>query len=110
VRDDLERLRDILEAIERIEKYTARGRAEVYQDELVQTWIVHHLMIVGEACRALSASFRTDHSEEVWAQAAGLRNVIVHEYFGIDLEIVWDVIERDLPLLKQRLQAILGLA
>ena len=102
MRDDRERLQDVLEAIERIEKYASAGRAAMYQDELVETWVVHHLMIVGEACRALSAEFRAAHPEEVWAQAAGLRNVIVHEYFGIDPEIVWGVIERDLPDLKLR--------
>jgi len=64
--------------------------------------VVHHLMIVGEACRALSAEFRAAHPEEIWAQAAGLRNVIVREYFGIDHEIVWGVVERDLPDLKLR--------
>ena len=64
--------------------------------------MVHHLMIVGEACRALSAEFRAAHPEEIWAQAAGLRNVIVREYFGIDHEIVWGVVERDLPDLKLR--------
>jgi uncharacterized protein with HEPN domain len=64
-------------------------------------------MIVGEACRALSAGFRAAHTEEAWSQAAGLRNVIVHEYFGIDLDIVWGVVERDLPLLKELVQAAL---
>ena len=59
-------------------------------------------MIIGEACRALSAEFRAAHPEEIWAQAAGLRNVIVREYFGIDHEIVWGVVERDLPDLKLR--------
>jgi uncharacterized protein with HEPN domain len=80
VRDDRVRLGDILEAIERIEKYAGEGREALYRDELVQTWVVHHLMIIGEACRALSAEFRTAHSEDAWALAGGLRNVIVHEY------------------------------
>jgi uncharacterized protein with HEPN domain len=85
VRDDRERLRDVLEAIERIEKYTLRGQEALANEELLQTWVAHHLMIIGEACRALSADFRTTHPAEVRALAAGLRNVIVHEYFGIDL-------------------------
>ena len=108
MRDDRERLQDILEAIERIERYALRGRSALYQDELVQTWVVHHLMIIGEAARSLSARFRVTNTEEMWAEAAGLRNVIVHQYFGIDLEIVWGVIERDLPALKQRVQEILA--
>jgi uncharacterized protein with HEPN domain len=108
MRDDRERLQDILEAIERIEKYASRGRSALCEDELVQTWVVHHLMVIGEACRGLSPQFRAVHRDEVWAQAAGLRNVIVHEYFGIDLEIVWGVIERDLPTLKRYVQDILA--
>ena len=108
MRDDRVRLGDILEAIERIEKYAGQGLDALYDDELVQTWVVHHLMIIGEACRALSPEFRDAHPEDVWALAGGLRNVIVHEYFGIDLEIVWGVIERDLPTLKKVAQEILA--
>jgi uncharacterized protein with HEPN domain len=108
VRDDRVRLGDILEAIERIEKYASPQRDALNRDELVQTWVVHHLMIIGEACRALSVEFRAAHSEDVWALAGGLRNVIVHEYFGIDLEIVWGVMERDLPALKELAQEILA--
>ena len=108
MRDDRIRLGDVLEAIERIEKYTSAGRDALSNDELVQTWVVHHLMIIGEACRALSPEFRAGHREDVWAQAAGLRNVIVHQYFGIDLEIVWGVIERNLPDLKELVRKILS--
>jgi uncharacterized protein with HEPN domain len=108
VRDDRIRLGDVLEAIERIEKYTGTGRDALSNDELVQTWVVHHLMIIGEACRALSPEFRAAHPEDVWAQAAGLRNVIVHQYFGIDLEIVWGVIERNLPDLKGLVKKVLS--
>ncbi len=85
-----------------------RGRTALERDELIQTWVIHHLMIVGEACRGLSENFRTRHPAEVWVLAAGLRNVIVHEYFGVDLEVVWRVIERDLPALKQRVQELLA--
>jgi uncharacterized protein with HEPN domain len=58
-------------------------------------------LIIGEACRALSDEFCAAHSEKVWAEAAGLRNVIVHHYLGIDHEIVWGVVQRDLPALKE---------
>ena len=107
MRDDGVRLGDILEAIERIEKYASRHDA-LNSDELVQTWVVYHLMIIGEACRTRSAEFRAGHTEDAWALAAGLRNVIVHGYFGIDLEIVWGVIERDLPALKKLVQELLA--
>ncbi len=57
----------------------------------------------------MSPDFRMGHPDEVWVLAAGLRNVIVHEYFGVDLEVVWRVIEHDLPALKRRVQEILAL-
>src|ERR1022692_712829 len=63
VRDDRVRLGDILEAIERIEKYAGQRRDALYSDELVQTWVVHHLMIIGEACRALSPEFRAARTD-----------------------------------------------
>jgi uncharacterized protein with HEPN domain len=78
MRSDADRLQDVLEAIERIEKHAAKGKDAFHQDELLQTWILHHLLIIGEACRALSPEFRRAHKDEIWADAAGLRNVIVH--------------------------------
>ena len=62
-------------------------------------------MVIGKACRALFPSFRAANPDDIWRQSAGLRNVIVHEYFGVDHEINWDVVERDLPILKSRVPA-----
>lgn len=66
------------------------------------------LVIVGEASRALSPQrFRSENTDDVWLQAAGLRNVLVHEYFGIDHEIVWGVVERELPTLREKILLLL---
>ncbi|MCX6605468.1 MAG: DUF86 domain-containing protein [Acidobacteria bacterium] len=108
MRDDRQRLMDILEAIERVERYASEGQERFEQDELIQTWIVHHLVIIGEACRALSKDFRAQNPHDAWVQAAGMRNVIVHEYFGVDVEIVWIVVDRDLPILKAHVVHLLG--
>ena len=107
MRRDRERLEDILEATERIEKYAAGGRTTFESDELVQTWILHHLQIIGEAARGLTEDFRAAHPEVPWSQIAAMRNILVHDYFGIDLEEVWNVVVRDLPLLKTKVAAIL---
>ncbi|HEX2798811.1 MAG TPA: DUF86 domain-containing protein [Thermoanaerobaculia bacterium] len=104
---DRQRLEDILEAIERIEKYASGGRASFDRDELVQTWIVHHLQIIGEAVRGLSEEIRSAHSDVPWAQIAAMRNILVHDYFGIDLEEVWAAVARDVPPLKAKVAAIL---
>ena len=88
MRDDRERLFDILEAIERIEKYTSRGRSVFDEDELIQTWVLHHLQIIGEAVRALSPDTTSRSDEIEWSKIIGMRNILVHNYFSIDAEIV----------------------
>ena len=107
MRDDRARLCDVLEAIERIERYANRGRPAFDADELVQTWIVHHLQLIGEACRAVSAELVRGHPEVPWAKIVGMRNILVHHYFGIDKDAVWEVVERDIPAPRPALQAIL---
>lgn len=107
MRDPRERLLDMLEAIERIERHAAKGRAEFEKDELIQTWMVHHLQIVGEAAAKLSRDFQEQHSSIPWPQVVAMRNVLVHDYFGVDLEEVWHVVERDLPELKSKLKKLI---
>lgn len=106
MRTDLERLRDVLEAIRRIQQRTRAGRTSL-DDELVQVWVVHHLEILGEAVRGLSTAFRERHPDVPWREAIGQRNVIAHGYFGVDLDQVWTTVERDLPSLKARIEPLL---
>jgi uncharacterized protein with HEPN domain len=107
VRRERERLLDILEAIERIEKYAEGGKETFESDELIQTWIVHHIEIIGEACRSLSNDFQATFSNIPWADIVGMRNILIHHYFGIDTNAVWSVVEKDLPELKLNIQEIL---
>jgi len=100
MRDDRERLLDVLEAIERIEKYVSKGREIFENDELIQTWVLHHLQIIGEATRVISSGFKDLHPEVPWAQIGGMRNILVHHYFGVDSAAVWNAVEKDLPALK----------
>jgi uncharacterized protein with HEPN domain len=108
VRDDRLRLEDVRDAIEQIEKYAQRGRPAFDEDELIRVWTLHHLEIIGEACRGLSEDFRNSHPDEIWADAVSFRNVLVHQYFGIDCEAVWAVVAGDLPLLKRKVEHILS--
>src|SRR5581483_3338221 len=107
MRANRERLLDILEAIAQIEKYAVRGKAVFEKDELIQNWIVNRLQIIGEASRGLTPDFREEHSEIPWTDIIGMRNILIHDYFGIDTEIVWSVVEESLPSLKSRVSAIL---
>ncbi len=107
MRDDTQWLLDIIEAIERIERYSSRGRDAFERDELVQNWIVHHLQVIGEAARSLSSDLREENKDIPWAKIIGMRHILVHRYFEIDRDLVWSVVVGDLPQLKQRVEAIL---
>ena len=107
MRSDRERFLDILEAIERIEKYAVEGKGAFEADELIQTWIVHHIVVIGEACRSLPDDFQARYSNVPWADIVGMRNILVHHYFGIDTDAVWSVVENDIPELKMNILAIL---
>lgn len=106
MREQRERLLDILEAIERIEKYASQGRQAFTQDELIQVWIVH-LQIIGEAAQSLDSRLKEAFPEIPWAKVIGMRNILVHQYFGIDTEIVWAVVQDELSTLKDRVKAML---
>jgi uncharacterized protein with HEPN domain len=107
VRDVYERLHDIQEAIERIWKYTNQGQNLFDQDELIQTWVIYHLEIIGEAARAIPQDFKNLHPEISWRQINGMRNILIHHYFGINQDRIWAVIEHDLPVLKSSVDALL---
>lgn len=102
MRDDREWLLDILEAIERIERYSSRGRQAFEEDELIQSWILHQLQIIGEALCNISEDFKRDHREFPWKESIGMRNILIHRYFELDENIVWMVVIRDLPALEEK--------
>jgi uncharacterized protein with HEPN domain len=101
-------LRDVQEAILHILKYTSQGSDSFYQDELVQTWVIHHLEIIGEAVRTIPQEYKNNHPEVPWKQISRMRNVLIHIYFGLDQDIIWEVVEHDLPDLKSSVDAILA--
>ena len=108
MRDDTVRLKDILNSIEKIEQQVQKGKDAFLKDELLQTWFVYHIQIIGEAARALSEELRNNHSEVPWKDIIGMRHFIVHQYTDIDLETVWEVVKKDIPNLKNKIQRILA--
>jgi len=107
MRDPRERLRDILDAIAAIERYLGRGRDAFEEDELLQNWFVRQLEIIGEAAKALPEEIRALAPEVEWHKIIGMRNVLAHGYFEIDLDIVWDAAFRDAPALKPAMERLL---
>ena len=111
MRDDQVYLRDILDAIRRIESYTSVGREAFLNTELYQDAVIRQLAVIGEASRKLSESLRASHAEVPWPRIFALRNLLIHDYAGVSLETVWKITEENLPLLKKQVQVILdGLA
>ncbi|MEW6111804.1 MAG: DUF86 domain-containing protein [Thermodesulfobacteriota bacterium] len=108
MRDDRARLLDILEAIERIERYAAKGIEAFRNDELIQNWMVRNIELIGEAARSLSQRFRNQTPNVPWSYIIGMRNVLAHRYFDIDFEIVWKVVSTDIPRLKPQIEDILN--
>lgn len=98
---------DIAEAIERIERYASKGREAFEDDELIQNWIIHHLRVIGEAARAISDELKDGHDEMPWQQIVGMRHILVHRYFEVDTDLIWSVVEDDVPVLKQQIDLIL---
>ena len=86
MRRDEQRLHDILEAIERIDRFTGQGRSLFDADERTQVWVIHHIQIIGEAARALSEDLCARYPQVPWSQIVGMRHILVHDYFGIDLD------------------------
>ena len=107
MRDQKEQLKDIIEAVASIERYAARGRDALESDELIQVWMVYHLQIIGEAAAQLGRDFHSAYPVAPWPQIVAMRNVLVHQYFGVDLDEVWQVIIHDLPPFKKKLEEIL---
>ena len=103
MRDIKERLQDILEAISNIERYALRGRAVFENDELIQTWFLRQLEIIGEAVRALPSDVRDLAPEIPWIKIVGMRNILIHGYFEVDTDVVWDAVRNDIPSLKQQI-------
>jgi len=102
-------LDDICEALDRIEQYISGMSFDVFsKDRKSVDAVVRNLEIIGEASNRLPADFKDSHSQIQWHKVVGLRHRIVHEYFGIDLQIVWQILQKDLPSLRQAISQIRG--
>jgi uncharacterized protein with HEPN domain len=108
MRQDREWLLDIDEAITKIERYAILGKAEFMEDELIQTWVLFQFQVIGEAARSLSEGLRSAYAQVAWRDIIDFRNLLVHEYFRIDLDLVWLIVVSELPSLKAQINEILG--
>jgi uncharacterized protein with HEPN domain len=102
---DLDVFKDhILASISLIESYTAHiSKDDFLKSRQIQDAVMRRLEIIGEATKNIPSSFRKDHSDIPWREIAGMRDVLIHEYFGVDLELTWKTVKENLPDLKQKL-------
>jgi len=109
MKDDDVFLKHVLDSINQIEEYVdGMGFEDFVSNRLVQDGVVRQLEIIGEATKHLSPELREKYPKTPWEDIAGMRDKLIHHYFGVDLEVVWDTVEKDLPALKKNVKKILS--
>ena len=107
-RDYVVILKDILACLEKILRIASgRSLADFSQDDLLADAIIRNLEVIGEAVKHLPTRIRRRHREIGWKKIAGLRDILIHEYFAIDYDILWDVVTREVPELRRQILAVI---
>jgi uncharacterized protein with HEPN domain len=107
-RRDRDYIEDIHDAIERTQRYTnGMSREQFEEDEKTQDAVIRNLEVIGEAAKGITASMRRENPSIPWKDLAGVRDKLIHHYFGVNYAIVWKIIRDDLPPLLSQLEEIL---
>lgn len=101
-------LKDILKSTEKILKYVnKKSFDEFVKDGMLSDAVIRNLEIIGEAVKNLPATIKQKYSKVEWKKIAGLRDILIHEYFEIDYEVLWDIVKKKVPKLKEQIVTIL---
>ena len=105
---DKARLQHIVDAIQEIESYLKNVEFQVFvENSMMRFACIKQMEIIGEASNHISDEIKNQFSYIEWAQVIGMRNVFVHEYFGVDTKLVWEIIKNDLPDLKEKVITVI---
>ena len=107
MKDDKLYLIHIAERIGQIESYTQSGRDAFMQTRMIQDAVIRNFEVIGEATKRISEDLKLAYPDVSWREMVGFRDVLIHNYINVNLNVVWDIIERDLPQLKRKVEAIL---
>ncbi len=106
---DLVYLCHIRDAIEKIESYASVGEGDFLEFPHWQDAVIRNLEVVGEATKRLSIDLKAENPNIPWREIAGLRDVLIHDYMGVDLNVIWNVVAQDIPKLKMTILELLAL-
>ncbi len=102
------RVQDILSAIEKIERYTENVTlAQFKQNGLILDAVIRNFEIIGEASKNIPSSIRQAHPNIPWVEMCGMRDILIHEYFGVDVKVLWHTAKKHLPELQKQLDLLL---
>jgi len=100
-------IEDIKDSIKKIEKYTKNiDFKEFISDAKTIDAVVRNLSIIGEAVRNIPKDIKTNYPDVAWKETMGMRNKVIHEYFGVDEDILWETIKKDLPVFKKQISKL----
>lgn len=98
----------MLDAIDQITQYTCDGRDAFFADSRTQDAVIRNLEIIGEAAKCISSALKDHYQEIPWKQIGGMRNKLIHEYFGVEMLLVWEVVQSELPRLRESVESMLS--